>query len=222
MKGSGNLYYQSWSIEDPEVIWSKYWGFWLRSATQYRCMHKYHETMVCAVCLSIFVCAWGKMALEEDIPSKFPWNRLVSILGRIFSLIELWTSGIAWQKIVCDFKACVKFTEAGIVIGTDGDLGVVSLTLRELSKIISRKYTMPKITFMLIISSWNSWEVRFLPYTIFERISRVSRQKGPTRHAICMEDRALLAGYPRYVRETSRLSQRPSSLFLEEDLVSIL
>ena len=32
-------------------------------------------------------------------------------------------------------------------------LGVVSLTFRELFKIISRKYTMPKITFMLRIST---------------------------------------------------------------------
>ena len=33
--------------------------------------------------------------------------------------------------------------------------GVVSLTFHELSKIISRKYTMPVITFMVIISSWD-------------------------------------------------------------------
>ena len=33
-------------------------------------------------------------------------------------------------------------------------LGVVSLTFRELSKIISRKYTMPVIIFMVTISSW--------------------------------------------------------------------
>ena len=33
--------------------------------------------------------------------------------------------------------------------------GVVSLTFRELSKIISRKYTIPEITFMVKISSWN-------------------------------------------------------------------
>ena len=34
-------------------------------------------------------------------------------------------------------------------------LGVVSQTFHELSKIISRKYTMPEITFMMRISSWN-------------------------------------------------------------------
>ena len=33
--------------------------------------------------------------------------------------------------------------------------GVVSITFRELSKIILRKHTMPKITFMVRISSWN-------------------------------------------------------------------
>ena len=69
--------------------------------------------------------------------------------------------------------------------------GVVSLTFPELSKIISRKYTMPKTTFMVGILSWKfarvpkawlwahiqsfSWkfssEVRFLQYTNFERIS---------------------------------------------------
>ena len=34
-------------------------------------------------------------------------------------------------------------------------LGVVSLTFRELSKIISRKYTIPEITFIVGIWSWN-------------------------------------------------------------------
>ena len=36
-----------------------------------------------------------------------------------------------------------------------GIQGGVSLTFREHSKIISRKYTMPEITFMVRISSWN-------------------------------------------------------------------
>ena len=40
-------------------------------------------------------------------------------------------------------------------------LGVVSLTLRELSKIISRKYTMPEITFMVRISRWKHCTVPF-------------------------------------------------------------
>ena len=68
--------------------------------------------------------------------------------------------------------------------------GVVSLTFRELSKIISRKYTTPEITFTVRISSWNfvrvpkAWlwahvqsfslkfssQVLFLQYTNFERI----------------------------------------------------
>ena len=66
--------------------------------------------------------------------------------------------------------------------------GAVSLTFRELSKEILRKYTMPKIPFMVKISSWNfvrvpkAWlwahlqsfslkfsQVRFLRYTNFER-----------------------------------------------------
>ena len=34
-------------------------------------------------------------------------------------------------------------------------LGFVSLTFRELSKIVSRKYTMPEITFLVWISNWN-------------------------------------------------------------------
>ena len=34
-------------------------------------------------------------------------------------------------------------------------LGVVSLMFSELSKIISLKYTMPEITFIVRISSWN-------------------------------------------------------------------
>ena len=69
-------------------------------------------------------------------------------------------------------------------------LGVVSLTFCELSQIISWKYTMPEIIFMVRISSWNfvrtpkAWlwahvqsfsmkfssEVRFMQYTNFERI----------------------------------------------------
>ena len=68
--------------------------------------------------------------------------------------------------------------------------GVVSLTFRELSKIISRKYTIPKMTFMVRISSWNfvrvpkawlwahvqsfslkfAYQVLFPQYTNFERI----------------------------------------------------
>ena len=67
--------------------------------------------------------------------------------------------------------------------------GNVSLTFREHSKMISRKYIMPQITVMVTISSWNIvhlpkylwvhaqsislkflWEVRFQQYTNFERI----------------------------------------------------
>ena len=68
--------------------------------------------------------------------------------------------------------------------------GVVSLTFRELSKIISQKYATPEITFMIRISSWNlvgvpkAWlwahvqsfslkfwsQALFLQYTNFERI----------------------------------------------------
>ena len=69
-------------------------------------------------------------------------------------------------------------------------LEVVSQTFRELSKIISQKYSMPKSKFMVVISSWNcvrvpkallwehvqsislkfSREVRFLQYTNSQRI----------------------------------------------------
>ena len=72
-----------------------------------------------------------------------------------------------------------------------GMLMVVSLTFRELTEIISRKYAMPEITFMVRISSWNpcmcaqsmalgtrkkfQLEIltrsRFLQCTNFERIS---------------------------------------------------
>ena len=70
------------------------------------------------------------------------------------------------------------------------NLGIVSLTLHKLSKIILWKYTMPEITFMVRFSSWNfvcvpkaslwahiqsfslkfSWEVWFLQCKNFERI----------------------------------------------------
>ena len=87
-------------------------------------------------------------------------------------------------------------------------LGVVSLTFHELSKIISRKYTILEITFMVRISSWNfvrvlkawlwaqlqsfslkfSWELRFLQYTIFKRISWRAREtlvkQPPGPHAL--------------------------------------
>ena len=67
------------------------------------------------------------------------------------------------------------------------DTGVVSLTFCELFKIMSRKYTMPEITFTVWISSWNfvvcpkrrlkfSWELRFLQYTHFERTSWRARE----------------------------------------------
>ena len=39
--------------------------------------------------------------------------------------------------------------------GKTGYLVVVSITVSELSKIISRKYTMPEITFIVRMSSWN-------------------------------------------------------------------
>ena len=39
--------------------------------------------------------------------------------------------------------------------GQNIELGVVSLTFRELSKIILRKYTMPEMTFIMRISCWN-------------------------------------------------------------------
>ena len=69
--------------------------------------------------------------------------------------------------------------------GGHGGLGVVSLTFHELSKIISRKYTIPEITFTVRISSckfvcvpkawlWahvQSFSLIFLQYTNFERIS---------------------------------------------------
>ena len=75
-------------------------------------------------------------------------------------------------------------------------LGVVSLTFRELSKIISRKYTTPKITFTVRISSWKfvrvpkAWpwahvqsfslkfseEVQLLQCTNFERMSWRARE----------------------------------------------
>ena len=78
---------------------------------------------------------------------------------------------------------------------------VVSLMFRELSKIILRKYTMPVITFMVIISSWNfvrvpnawlwaheqsfslkcSYEVRFLQTHKFrENILESSRNVSET------------------------------------------
>ena len=50
--------------------------------------------------------------------------------------------------------------------------GIVSLTFLELSKIISWKYTMPEITFMVRISSFSlkfSQKVRFLQYTKISR-----------------------------------------------------
>ena len=50
---------------------------------------------------------------------------------------------------------CKSFEDQAHVDEIYGCLGAVSQTFRELSKIISRKYTMPEITFMMRISSWN-------------------------------------------------------------------
>ena len=80
--------------------------------------------------------------------------------------------------------------------------GVVSLTLHELAKIISRKYTTPEITFMVRNSSWNfvcvpkAWlwshlqsfslklssQVLFLRYIHFERIFWRARETTPRPH----------------------------------------
>ena len=62
----------------------------------------------------------------------------------------LWT--LMSFAVVCGLEP-VDFTDIFRVISPLQ--GVVSLTFRELSKIISRKYTMPEIKFMLRISSWN-------------------------------------------------------------------
>ena len=93
-----------------------------------------------------------------------------------------------------------------------GNQGVVSLTFHELSKIISRKYTMPEITFTVRIPSWSfvcvpkawlwahvqsfslkfSLEIRFLQYTNFERISWRAREtlvKQPAGHCNSFADR---------------------------------
>ena len=89
-------------------------------------------------------------------------------------------------------------------------LGVVSLRFRELSKIISWKYTMPETTFMLRISSWNfarvpkawlwhtykvsAWNYHkkydFCKYTNFERISGRACEmlvKQPTGNLPCSQ-----------------------------------
>ena len=69
------------------------------------------------------------------------------------------------------------FSERCWLVALESQGGVL-LRFRELSKMISRKYTMPEITFVMRISSWNyaqsfslkfSQEVRFLQYTNFER-----------------------------------------------------
>ena len=105
-----------------------------------------------------------------------------------------------WERAI--YPTIHKSLHCSVVSGAG--LGVVSLTFHELSKIISRKYTMPEITFTVRVSSWNfvcvpkAWlwthvqsfslkfssEVRFLQYTNFERISwrvRETLVKQPPR-----------------------------------------
>ena len=94
-----------------------------------------------------------------------------------------------------DQSSCLFFSHEGasVVSWNQDD---VSLTFRELSKIISRKCIMPVIILMVKISSgdfvhiskallWahvhsfslkSSWEVRFLQYTNFERVSWGARE----------------------------------------------
>ena len=60
----------------------------------------------------------------------------------------------------CDFWQMYIFARSfwrarDILVKQPCDLWVVSLMRYELSKIISRKYTKPEITFIVIISSWN-------------------------------------------------------------------
>ena len=58
---------------------------------------------------------------------------------------------------------------------------VVSLTFRKLSKIISRKYTTPEITFMMSISSWNFGRVhtyKVSAWNCHKKISIIHRFQG--------------------------------------------
>ena len=90
----------------------------------------------------------------------------------------------------------LTYAQDDAIACTSWALGFVSLKFGELSKIISRKYTVPEITFMMRISSWNfvcvakaglwphiqsfnlkfSSEVKYLQYRNFERISWRARE----------------------------------------------
>ena len=101
----------------------------------------------------------------------------------------LWVISLCvfWAPTSPSWSGCDKDSQFPISLSI---LGVVSLTFRELSKIISRKYITPEITFTARISSWNfvrvpkAWlwahvqsfslkfssRVLFLQCTNFERI----------------------------------------------------
>ena len=122
--------------------------------------------------------------------------------------------------------------------------GVVSLTFRELSKIISRKYTTPEITFTVRISSWNfvrgpkamlwahvqsfslkfSSQVLFLQYTNFERIfwrareTLVKQPPGPSCGVTLMERIGINAPEACFVSYT-RLIWQQSQHFVDLPII---
>ena len=118
--------------------------------------------------------------------------------SQIFSLICAWINGQVNNREAGDLRRnrAHYMTSPWWVKMSFGELGVVSLTFRDLSKIILQKYTIPEITFMMRISSWNfvcvpkAWlwahvqsfslkfssEVWFLQYTNFEIISWRARE----------------------------------------------
>ena len=106
---------------------------------------------------------FARESLNWLMQSKLYSNRDIAwlhhsgiLIVKGYSLCTLRLEHTVYALLGCGLVP-VNFTHIlkGYFTGTGAVMGVVSLTFCELSKIISWKYTMSEITFMVRISSWN-------------------------------------------------------------------
>ena len=104
--------------------------------------------------------SWNPASLDtmthlSDMVTCSLRNQRSQVISRHdFGLVDPKYSDLETTRFKLDFHIlglCLDNCETNVQINQ----GVVSLTFRVLSKIISRKYTMPETTFMVRISSWN-------------------------------------------------------------------
>ena len=135
-----------------------------------------HWGQVVQICISKAGHHWfRKWLVVCPVPSHYlnQWN--ISVISLVRKIDAKWECKMLEDSTISD-RACHNGGHHWNY--NTGALGVVSLTFRELSKIISRKYTLPVITFLVRISSWNFvhvpkawlWAHDFCNTQIFERM----------------------------------------------------